>query len=74
VFGLYKNIMLTRLEVLSELQRIGIKEPALLKKYLEDIEHYMRTNHALKITTRKTESEEEIFREKIFKKISPLFK
>ncbi len=66
--------MLTRLEVLSELRRVGIKEPSLLKKYLEDFEHYMRINHGLKIAATRAESEEEIFKEKIFSKISPLFK
>jgi len=61
--------MVTRLEILSELQRIGIKEPSLLKKHLEDFEHYMRLNHGLKIATTRTESEEGIFKKK-----SPLFK
>jgi hypothetical protein len=58
--------MLTRREVLSELRRIGIKEPSLLKKYLEDFEHYVAINHGLKIASMRVESEEELF-----KKISP---
>jgi hypothetical protein len=61
--------MLTRHEILSELRRIGVKEPSMLKIYFKDFENYLRTNHGLKITTTKAESGEEIF-----KKNSPLFK
>ena len=60
--------MLTRHEILRELRRIGVKEPSMLKTYLEDFEHYMRTNHGLKIATTKAEAEEGIFKKK-----SPLF-
>ncbi len=66
--------MLTRLEVMSELRRVGIKEPTQLKKYLEDFEQYMRINHGLKIESTNAESEEERFKGKIFSKISPLLK
>lgn len=61
--------MLTQREVFSELRRIGVKEPRLLKEYLEDYEYYMEINYGLKIATTRAESEEEIF-----KKISPAFK
>jgi len=37
--------MLTRQEILRELRRIGVKEPSLLKTYLQDFEHYMEINH-----------------------------
>ncbi len=49
--------MLTRREVLKELRRIGIKEPSLLKEYLEDFEHYLEVNHGLRIATGGAESE-----------------
>ncbi len=54
--------MLTRDEVVDELRRIGIKEPSVLKKYLEDFEHYMRVFHGLTIATTKVASEEEIIK------------
>jgi len=60
--------MLTQAEVLSALRRLGVKEPFLLKKYLEEFEHYMEINYGLKIATTRPESEKEIF-----KKISPSF-
>ena len=37
--------MLTRHEILSELRRIGVKEPSMLKTYLKDFEHYMEINY-----------------------------
>ena len=37
--------MLTHREILSELRRIGIKEPSMLKTYLKDFELYMQVNH-----------------------------
>lgn len=37
--------MLTRHEILSELRRIGVKEPSMLKIYLKDFEHYMEINY-----------------------------
>ena len=37
--------MLTRREILSELRRIGIKEPSILKIYLKDFELYMQVNY-----------------------------
>ena len=61
--------MLTRDEVLSELRRIGVKEPSLLKKYLDDFEYYMRVIHGLKIATTRAKSGKEIF-----EKNSHLFK
>ena len=66
--------MLIRLEVLSELRRVGIKEPSLLKKYLEDFEHYMKINHGLKIAAAGADAEDGKFRREVFEKISPLFK
>jgi hypothetical protein len=54
--------MLTRREVLNELRRIGIKEPSLLKEYLEDFEHYMETTNGVKVTTTRADSEEKIFK------------
>jgi hypothetical protein len=51
--------MLSRREVLDELQRIGVKEPNLLKKYFEDFEHYIEINHGLKIAATRSEPEEE---------------
>lgn len=43
--------MLTRREVLNELRRIGIKEPSLLKKYLEEFEHHLGINYGSRIAT-----------------------
>ena len=54
--------MLTRREVLNELRRIGIKEPSLLKAYLEDFEHYMEISYGLKIATTRAESEKRLFK------------
>jgi len=50
--------MLTRREVLNELRRIGIKEPFLIKEYLEDYEHYLEINYGLRIASTRVESEE----------------
>ena len=55
--------MLTRREVLNELRRIGIREPSLLKEYLEDFEHYMETSYGLKIATTMAESEKNLFKQ-----------
>jgi len=41
--------MLTRREILSELRRLGIKEPSLLKTFFEDFEHYMEINYGLRV-------------------------
>jgi len=49
--------MLSRREVLNELRRIGIKEPSLLKEYLEDFEHYLEINYGLRIATARAKSE-----------------
>ena len=59
----FTTAMLTRREVLNELRRIGIKEPSLLKEYLEDFEHYMETTNGLKITTTRADSEEKLFKQ-----------
>ncbi len=61
--------MLTRREVLNELRRIGIKEPSLLKEYLEDFEHYMEVSYGVKVTAGRADSEKTGF-----KKISALAK
>ena len=50
--------MLTRREVLDELGRIGIKEPSLIKEYLEDYERYLEINYGLRIASTRAESEE----------------
>ncbi len=55
--------MLTRREVLNELRRIGIKEPSLLREYLEDFEHYMEVSYGLKIAAARAESEKKLFRQ-----------
>jgi hypothetical protein len=52
--------MLTRREVLNELRRIGIKDPPLLKEYLEDFEHYLETSYGLKIATTEAQSEKKL--------------
>jgi len=41
--------MLTRREVLTQLKRIGVKDPSLRKIYLLDFEKYMEMNYGLKI-------------------------
>jgi hypothetical protein len=41
--------MLNRREILAQLKRIGVKEPALRKIYLRDFEKYMEINYGLKI-------------------------
>jgi len=48
--------MLTRREVLIELQRIGIKKPSMLKLCLRDFENYMATNYGLKILKKRPEA------------------
>lgn len=48
--------MLTRREVLIELQRIGIKKPSMLKLCLRDFENYMAKNYGLKILKKKAET------------------
>ena len=45
--------MLIRREVLAQLERIGVKEIALLKIYLRDFEKYMKINYGLKIEKEK---------------------
>jgi hypothetical protein len=47
--------MLTRHEILRELRRIGVKEPSMLKAYLEDFEHYMEINHGSEFDKRNGE-------------------
>ena len=44
---------LTRREILSELRRIGVKEPSMLKTYLKDFELYMQVNHGSDFGTMK---------------------
>lgn len=41
--------MLTRREVLIQLQRLGTKKQSYLKTYLRDFESYMATNYGLKV-------------------------
>jgi hypothetical protein len=55
--------MLTKREILDELRRIGIKEPSLLEKYLEDIKDYLEKNYGIKIPSARTESEEDVFKQ-----------
>jgi hypothetical protein len=55
--------MLTRREVLNELRRIGIKEPSLLKEYLEDFEHYMEVSYGVKVTAGRADSEKTVFKQ-----------
>ena len=45
--------MLTRHEILSELRRIGIKEPSMLKTYIKDFEHYIQINYGSEIGNKK---------------------
>jgi hypothetical protein len=44
--------MLTRQEILRELRRIGVKEPSMLKTYLQDFEHYMELNYGSELDKR----------------------
>jgi hypothetical protein len=45
--------MLTRRDVLTELKRMGVKKPSLLKNYLRDFEKYIGTYYDFKITRTK---------------------
>lgn len=45
--------MLTRHEILSELRRIGVKEPSMLETYLKEFEHYMEINYGSEFDKRK---------------------
>ncbi len=49
--------MLTRYEILTELRRVGVKEPCLLKAYLRDFENYIGTHYGLKIVKAKEKME-----------------
>jgi hypothetical protein len=50
--------MLTEWEVLAELERIGISEPALVNSCLKEFEEYIEMNHGIKIIKKeKGESE-----------------
>ena len=49
--------MLTRYEILTELRRVGVEEPCLLKAYLRDFENYIDTNYGLKIVKTKKKME-----------------
>lgn len=63
---LYDEIMLTRREVLQELQRIGITKTSQLKIYAKDFEKYMARNHEFFISKTKRplpEVKEESFTE-----------
>jgi hypothetical protein len=42
--------MLTRREVLQELQRLGITKASQLKTYAKDFERYMTVNHGVPIS------------------------
>ncbi len=48
--------MLTRREVLIQLQRIGIKKPSMLRLCLRDFEHYIAKNYGLKILKTKAQA------------------
>ncbi len=41
--------MLTRRDILTELNRMGVKKPSLLKSYLRDFERYVGTYYDFKI-------------------------
>jgi len=41
--------MLTRRDVLTELKRMGVKKPSLLKNYLRDFEKYIGTYYSFHI-------------------------
>jgi hypothetical protein len=41
--------MLTRRDILTELNRMGVKKPSLLKNYLRDFERYVGTYYDFKI-------------------------
>ena len=43
---------------MSELRRLGIKEPSLLKTYFEDFEHYMEINHGLRVVKKNVKLED----------------
>jgi hypothetical protein len=41
--------MLTEREVLAELERMGIKEPSLVRNSLREFEEYMEINYGVKV-------------------------
>jgi hypothetical protein len=43
-------VMLTRRDVLTELKRMGVKKPSLLKNYLRDFEKYIGTYYDFQIS------------------------
>lgn len=45
--------MLTRRDILAELNRMGVKKPSLLKSYLRDFERYVGTYYDFKISKTK---------------------
>lgn len=45
--------MLTRRDILTELNRMGVKKPSLLKNYLRDFERYVGTYYEFKISKTK---------------------
>ncbi len=47
--------MLTRREVLIELERMGVKEPYLLKRYCRAFENYIKINYNLEIIKKQRE-------------------
>ena len=49
--------MLTRYEILTELRRVGVEEPSLLKAYLRDFEDYIGIHYGLKIVKTKEKIE-----------------
>ena len=50
--------MLTRREVLTELKRMGVAKPSLLKNYLRDFEKYIGTYYGSQILKTKKTSQE----------------
>jgi hypothetical protein len=45
--------MLTRRDILTELNRMGVKKPSLLKNYLRDFERYVGTYYDFEISKSK---------------------
>jgi hypothetical protein len=45
--------MLTRRDILNELNRMGVRKPSLLKNYLRDFERYVGTYYDFKISKTK---------------------
>ena len=41
--------MLTERDVIAELERIGIKEPSLVRKILVEFEEYMKINYGMQM-------------------------